>query len=87
MKLRTSSEELLDTIPVDLREDATSQLTLGPEEHPKTLGIHWSTTQDCFFVAVPPLNSMDLPTKRKVASDVAKVFDIMGWFSPVVLLL
>ena len=86
-KWRTSSEELLDTIPVDLREDATSQLTLGPEEHPKTLGIHWSTTQDCFFVAVPPLNSMDSPTKRKVASDAAKVFDIMGWFSPVVLLL
>ena len=71
-KWRVSSEEVLQTIPTELRDDSTSHLTLSPEEHPKTLGIHWSTSKDCFFVAISPLTTSDASTKRQVASDVAK---------------
>ena len=53
---------------------------------PKALGIHWNTTDDVFFVAVPPSLRIDVPTKTEVASHVPQLFDLMGWFSPVTLI-
>ena len=54
----------------------------APDQCHKALGVHWHTTQDTLHVATPILDSNDRPTKRQVASDVARTFDIMGWFAP-----
>lgn len=83
-KWRSSSQSVLDTIPDQLRE-RTETLELRTDSHLKTLGIHWDTNKDCFYVSTPPLNPEDRPTKRQIASDVAKLFDVMGWYSPVVM--
>ncbi len=53
--------------------------------HGKCLGIHWDTFRDVLYVSLPTLSVDEVPTKRSVASAAAKVFDIMGWFGPVIL--
>ena len=49
------------------------------------MGIHWSTERDSLHVTTPRLNSEDPPTKRQLASDVARTFDILGLFAPATL--
>ena len=72
---------MLQQIPEKLRE--TSDLTLcDPAGSLKTLGVHWSTETDAFFVATPELTEEGLVTKRIISSACAKTFDILGWYSP-----
>ena len=65
----------------------TSSLTIPDiDTYTKTLGIEWNAVADCFRLTVaelpPPVNV----TKRFLVSDVAKTFDILGWFSPSIIL-
>ena len=82
-KWRTNSPELLASIPEDLRE--TEPLCISTAANsgcPKALGVHWNTTTDTLFVAtLPPI--MAEPTKRIIASQAAKMFDVLGWFAPI----
>ena len=82
-KWRSSSAAVLDTIPKSLRESETTQ-SLPSGQH-KALGIHWDTGQDTFHVATPALQNSLIITKRTIASEVAKVYDILGLFSPTIL--
>ena len=55
-----------------------------PESHEytNTLGIEWNTYLDHFRLTVaklPPLNNI---TKCVLVADIAKMFDVLGWFSP-----
>ena len=59
----------------------------APEQCHKALGVHWDTAQDSLHVATPTLDPTDSPTKRQVASDVARTFNILGWFAPAVILI
>ncbi len=84
-KWRSNSTEFIETIPDHLVE--TSDLNIqDPLNSSKTLGIHWNVNSDQFHISVPsPLLQDETPTKRVVASTVAKVFDILGLFSPVII--
>ena len=85
-KIRSNSLELLHRIPEDLlEEEKTVNIPTDLSFHGKCLGIHWDTTQDVFYVSVPTLSTDQTPTKRSVASAAAKIFDVMGWFGPVIL--
>ena len=56
----------------------------NPESYTKTLGIEWNSTSDRFrltVAAVPQINGL---TKRALVSDIAKVFDVLGWYSPTI---
>ena len=81
-KWKSNSQPLLQSIPEELREEENTQLISPPDQCLKALGIHWDTRTDNLHVATPMLASDDRPTKRKIASDVAKTFDLLGWFSP-----
>ena len=72
---------MLESIPPELCE-AKEVLPISSSEHdyPKTLGMKWSTVSDSFFIDVvsaPP--DPGYITKRTLASDIAKVFDVFGW--------
>ncbi len=84
-KWRSNSTEFIETIPDHLVE--TSDLNIqDPLNSSKTLGIHWNVNSDQFHISVPsPLSQDETPTKRVVASTVAKVFDILGLFSPAII--
>lgn len=51
----------------------------------KTLGIHWSPSQDEFKFQLDLPNVNHAPTKRSMLSDIARLFDPLGWVSPVII--
>ena len=48
----------------------------------KTLGIEWNTATDQFRLTISKLPLSENVTKRILVSDIAKVFDVLGWFAP-----
>ena len=49
----------------------------------KTLGVEWNANLDQFHLTVADLPSMErVITKRFLVSDIAKVYGVLGWFSP-----
>ena len=54
----------------------------NPGEYTKTLGIEWNASMDHFRLTVAKLPPLEHVSKRFLVSDVAKTFDILGWFSP-----
>ena len=85
-KWRSSSAEVYASIPEHLRE--SEGLSISTERHleSKALGVYCDVGNDNFFVSVPHLDFKQSPTKREIASSAAKVFDILGWFSPSIVL-
>ncbi len=84
-KWRSNSVDLLATVPEELKESGDLIIT-EPTMSLKTLGIHWDVRLDNLHVAVPSIEDLPSPTKRDIASSAAKVFDIMGWYSPSILI-
>ena len=71
------SQELLERQETHPISDTTN--------YTKTLGLEWNTSLDQFNLIIAEFTSPESITKRALVSDVAKVFDIMGWFSPTVI--
>ena len=68
-------EELRDSREVHTFSEAT--------KCSKTLGIEWNVATDQFHLCISKPPSVSKMTKRNVVSDVAKVFNALGLFSPV----
>lgn len=82
-KWRSNSTEVLNHIPEQLREtEREAPLVAAANQHLKALGIHWDVSTDTLSVATPTLMSTDRATKRQVASDVARTFDVLGLYAP-----
>ena len=81
-KWRTNSKELLKTIPIDLRETKKVEITAAPSDQAKALGVHWVTEMDTMHVSTPQVDVLSTATKRLVASTIARIFDLMGWYAP-----
>ena len=83
-KWNSSEHDVLEQIPPELR-DQQSVLTISePDSYTKTLGIEWSVKLDHFRLTVADLPPHDNWTKRALASDIAKTYDVLGWFAPVI---
>ncbi len=82
-KWRSNYAELKTKIPEGLLEKDEVQLISALSACHKALGVHWNTANDSLHVAIPTLEDIDLPTKCQVLSDIAKMFYVLGWFSPV----
>ena len=74
--------KMLEHIPPDLKDAPAIQSLPEPEEYTKTPGIEWNSNMDHFRLTIAKLPPLDNITKRMLVSDVAKTFDILGWFSP-----
>ena len=59
----------------------------SPDDYTKTLGIEWNTGMDHFRLTVAKLPPLDNVTKIVLVSDIAKTFDVLGWFSPATIIL
>ncbi len=55
------------------------------KDYTKTLGLEWNTSKDQFHLTVASLPTQQNITKRLLVSEVAKLFDVLGWFSPAVI--
>ena len=49
-----------------------------------TLGLKWRPESDQFCFSVSPSPAEEPVTKRKILSEVARLFDPMGWLDPVI---
>ena len=81
-KWNSNSQLVLDNVEPKLRDNNDSHQISDVRESTKTLGLEWKTSSDCFHLTISnsPLSSGD-PTKRTMVSDVARVFDVLGWFA------
>ena len=78
----SNDQVVLEHIPPELRDGPLSHSILKSTEYTKTLGIQWNSAMDHFKLSIAELPPLENVTKRLLVSDVAKTFDILGWFSP-----
>ena len=83
-KWNSSDPSVLQAIPEELRDTNSIQAISEDNGYTKTLGVEWNIAADQFRLTVSQLSSSSTITKRSMVSDVAKIFDVMGWFAPVI---
>ena len=79
---------LLKNIPADLKDTSATQCLPSADDeymYTKTLGIEWNTAKDHFRFTIAKLPPLHNVTKRVLVSDIAKTFDVLGFFSPAVI--
>ena len=80
-KWTSSVSSLVERLPTSLRETPDEMIINSNDYGVKTLGIKWSPVPDHFTFTV--CLDKDFPTtKRKILSEVTKLFDPLGWLSP-----
>ena len=86
-KWSSSNPSVLKTLPPELKATEMSCTLPDPNEYVKTLGIEWNSTYDHFRLTIAdwPSNCDSQLTKRALVSDVAKTFDVLGWFAPAII--
>lgn len=82
-KWNSNDASVLKHTPEELRDSRRVQPISETNEYTKTLGVEWDTSADKFRLSISDLPHRETLTKRILVSDVAKVFDVLGWFSPV----
>ena len=87
-KWRSSSPAVLKTVPSELQEEIPDQKLLDSHSacYPKALGLVWDSGRDEMATHVE-MSPGYASTKRGVAADIAKTFDVLGWLSPVILVM
>ena len=83
-KWKVSEPSVLQQIVPGLRDSQCTISISDPESYTKTLGIEWNSSTDHFRLTVAALPEVNGLTERALASDVAKMFDVLGWYSPTV---
>ena len=70
----------------DLR-DAQTSLTISESEeiYTKTLGVEWHSVLDHFRLSIANHSPIENLTKRALVSDIAKTYDILGWYAPTII--
>jgi hypothetical protein len=81
--VHSNDPSVLEKITEELRDSHKVQAFHESVQYSKTLRIEWNVSTDHFHLSItnPPLDNS--VTKRKLVSDVAKVFDALGLFAPV----
>ncbi|XP_011684943.1 PREDICTED: uncharacterized protein LOC105448195 [Wasmannia auropunctata] len=79
-----NDDALLDPIEPNRRTRTTS-LSMDDETVSRALGLHWHVERDRFVFRIGGAHSTQIWTKRTVLSVIARLFDPLGWLSPVII--
>ncbi len=84
-KWNSSNHKVLTESPPKLRDERTL-LTISDQDevHTKTLGIEWHSVLNHFRISVTNHVQHTSLTKQALVSDIAKTYDVLGWFSPTI---
>uniref|UniRef100_A0A2S2NBR8 Integrase catalytic domain-containing protein n=1 Tax=Schizaphis graminum TaxID=13262 RepID=A0A2S2NBR8_SCHGA len=82
-KWLSNSEMVLDTIPTEDRLVESIAMDAIDDGIPKVLGLQWKPYDDCFSYTIK-LEDKVTSTKRRVLSVIARLFDPLGFLSPIV---
>jgi len=75
--------QLMETIPAEDRAQITPLAWSTQGENHFTLGLLWSPEADCFALKRP---EEEVVTKRSILTQTARLFDSLGWLTPVSIL-
>lgn len=79
-----NAKEILEHIPAHLR-GTDFNVNDGKTPVVKTLGIAWNPEEDWFTMQVEPItNDRQRLTRKQILSDIAKIFDPLGFVGPVI---
>lgn len=83
-KWAANHPKLLEQIPISDRALDSIKMTEIENDKIKTLGVIWKPSSDTlmFQVKLPEISSL---TKRNFLSEMAKLFDPLGWLAPAVI--
>ena len=84
-KWNSNEPTVLQHLPPELKDSQPSHMMPDTTEYTKTLGIEWNPVSDHFRLVTSELHPVGSLTKRSLVSDIAKTFDVLGWFTPVVI--
>ena len=82
-KWASNNEQTLSDCPQSNHERVFDVFP-GEDTQLKVLGLRWDPVSDSFKIRVET-QPIELPTKRKVLSVIAKLYDPVGWLSPVII--
>ncbi|XP_055909270.1 uncharacterized protein LOC129944103 [Eupeodes corollae] len=82
-KCSSNCEMLLTSVPEEDREIQVP-LSFREEDAIKALGIQWHPAKDIFTFKIA-LQDLKTTTKRSILSDLARLYDPMGWIAPCVI--
>lgn len=80
----SNNEEVLEQIGKDKR-NSNQSVPIKMDNKVKVLGICWNKETDNFEYTVNLPETKHPITKRQVLSDIARLYDPMGWIAPVVI--
>ena len=86
-KWNSSEATVLEQIPTELKDLSPTQEISVADTYTRTLGVEWNATTDHFRLTIGSMPQLHILTKRSLVSDVAKTFDVLGWFSPSIILM
>lgn len=75
--------EVLSLLNIDQR-NPLNILPLGINESSKTLGIQWYSHADILKIQIPQ-QSQFTPSKRRILSEIAQIYDPLGLVSPIII--
>jgi hypothetical protein len=75
---------VLESIPEELRATLPVHSLTDHQSYTKTLGIEWNSEMDHFRLTISKPPSAKQLTKQELLSDIAKIFDVLGWFAPTI---
>ncbi|XP_021955592.1 uncharacterized protein LOC110851951 [Folsomia candida] len=84
-KWSSNSQYVLDAFSPEMRE-TSSLLSFDQDSSIKTLGICWNPKTDQFLFRISPQEPTTTPmTKRIILSQIARLFDPVGWLAPIII--
>lgn len=83
-KWSTNCADLLTNIPIQHREPQ-EVISLGEAESIKMLGVYWHPADDHFLFKIAVRPSGKQTTKRTMLSEIASLYDPLGWIAPVII--
>ncbi|XP_047999655.1 uncharacterized protein LOC125236773 [Leguminivora glycinivorella] len=82
-KWSSNSKAMLEEIQESIaRKEEHKKIEIKQEEVNKILGLTWDRSRDQFAYTVQLPSPTAPVTKRKVTSDIAKLYDPLGWIAP-----
>ena len=84
-KWKSSDPAVLKNVPHSLLDPQSQQDITQADTFTKVLGVEWNAKTDSFRPTISSFSSNGELTKRALASDIARIFDVMGWCSPCII--
>ena len=83
-KWNSSEPSVLQHIDPDLQDAQCTLPISNPKSYTKTQGIEWNSSTDRFHLTIAAIPQVNGLTKGTVVFDIAKTFDVLGWYSPTI---